>query len=358
MARKVFGVAALTALAGMIACSDPTGDLRNGAQRVYTNFSLSLVDLGKTTLVNARILDDQGNPLPGVITATSSNEAAVTVAEVDTFRPQLQDKLTRQFLVTTSALDSVLLTFSGGGVTGTTVVKVKPLSLPAVFSNTAPNNNDTVQVTAPPFKFTPATTVTYGGLLQPIVGFAADSTSVTFRVLTPNGTGALGPIRVVGAAPSYLLGAAFALNSIDSITAGPGYVGLTGTDAIATAPEIPMPVSGKSLQLSDSGTTFTAAECGNVGNHCRFYKLVVPADGTYDFTLNWGSTADFGGYFLDAAGNDLFGDFACDAHGSGASAHPESCTEDLVAGTYYFAMADFTAGVAQNTTYVIDIHAQ
>jgi hypothetical protein len=340
MARRLCGIAALAALAGLAGCSSPTSDLRNGPQAIVTDPSFALISLGESKSLEARIVDEQGNALGGKITATSSNPAALTVTEDVNFRPGLTDPQTRKFDFTGNALDSVLISFAGEGVTGHTVVKIKPLSLAAVFSTATPNVNDEVQVSAPSFKFPPSTVITFGGEKQLITGFAADSSSVTFRVGVPGHL----PISVVGAAPSYLLGANFTLSSDDSLTAGPTLTSLAGTDAIATAPQVLVPDSGHVISLSDTGTFAPSTDCTNSpgGFPCRIYKIVL-AGRDVDVSATWNNGSDLGVYFTDPAGVDT-GLHDCDAGGQNSGA--ETCTITGLTGTYYMYVISFASGYA------------
>ncbi len=190
MARKVFGVAALAALTGLLACGDPTGDLRNGAQKLSTDFVLVNVGLGKTTFITSSIVDEQGNPLPGAITATSNNPAAISVAEVDTFRQGVKDKLALQFAITGLVPDSGVITLTGAGHTDTVRVQVSPKNAIAGTMNGAPSG-DTVTVSAAigqvitlqafgNIVFDNTTTVTFGTLQAVVTAIGPGGTSLSF----------------------------------------------------------------------------------------------------------------------------------------------------------------------------------
>lgn len=229
-------------------------------------------------------------------------------------------------------------------------------TFPVTFSKSTPALGDTVVITAAAgFKFLPTASFTIGGFTPVIVSRAADSSAITF---IPYPTGGI-------AAPVVLSNVVFAnaptlpltMTSSASIKAA-AETPFAGATAVATAPQLNIPATGQITTYVDVGPTAAAAECGNIGFHCRFYKLVLAAPRTFNLSLRWGNTADIGGYFIDAAGNDLFGDFACDAKGSGAGGQPEACTETLAAGTYYLALADFTSATAQNTSWRITFTGQ
>jgi len=238
---------------------------------------------------------------------------------------------------------------SGAAVLSTPAIP----TFPSTLSNAAPAIQDTVTlaITGTGFKFLPNATVTNGGAKGFVVSVAADSLSLKY-VAVP-GTAA-GPPTVTGIVLSTLTSVPLTIPSSVSITSPAAYAGAI---AVATAPTIVIPAAGVQSVYLDNGPTAAVAECGNIGNHCRFYKIVLAAPRTVKVTLNWGNTADIGGYYIDAAGTDIIGDFACDSKGSGAGGQPESCTEDLPAGTTYLALADFTAA-AQNTNFQIVILGQ
>lgn len=264
-----------------------------------------------------------------------------------------------KFLIGPSATGNVSVTkllVSGAGAlgrftlnTGAVTLSTPPVpNFPGTFSTATPAgfpNIDTVTITSGAgFKFLPNATVSIGGTAALVVSHAADSLSMRF-------------IPVLGAAPavatvngvvlSFLTTVSLSLPTVATIAP----VTPSGAKVLATAPTIVIPATGVTTITTDAGQLASAAECGNIGNHCLFYKIVLAGPRTFKTTLTWGNTADIGGYFIDAAGNDQFGDFACDSFGSGAGGQPESCSETLPAGTWYLALADFTAA-AQNTGIV------
>ncbi len=270
------------------------------------------------------------------------------------------DSSTISFLIGPSAAAAVsvsdLIVDGGAGIgTFTLTSGATTLNTPAVpnfgstFVSATPGgfpNIDTVTMTvAAGFRLLPTATVSFGGTTALVTSRAADSMSLRF-------------IPVPGAAPIAATVNGIVLSFLPTVSLSlPSATLLTppapsGAKVLATAPTITIPAAGVTTITTDAGQFAAAAECGNIGYHCLFYKIVLGAPRTFDVTLNWGNTADIGGYFIDAAGNDQFGDFACDANGSGATGQPESCTETLPAGTWYLALADFTSSVAQNTGIV------
>ncbi len=235
---------------------------------------------------------------------------------------------------------------SAGALTTPTVPPIT-----AVFSTTTPDINQNVTVTAPAsIKFLPGSRIFFGTDEQVVASVAADSNSLVMR---PHKAGASGAISFGNVALSVLTVVPITVNSTNTATVSATVVPLAGTGAIATAPLIVIPDSGQTSGVIDAGATTASADCG-VGAHCRFYKFVLTEARTFSISITWGNTADIGGYFVDDQGNDLFEDFACDANGSGAAGQPETCEQHMDPGTYYLALADFTAA-AQNTTFTVAI---
>ncbi|MDZ4862727.1 MAG: hypothetical protein SGJ01_04705 [Gemmatimonadota bacterium] len=231
-----------------------------------------------------------------------------------------------------------------GSTSAGTLTSPAVIDFPGVFSNSTPSSfpaQDTVTLSAPGFLFLPTASVTVGGTAAIVVALAADSSSISFVPLAGSTSG---PATVNGIVLSFLTSVSLNIPTLASLTVAAA----SGATALATAPTINIPATGTTSFYGDAGQFASAAECGNIGNHCRFYKLVLAAPRTFGVSLAWGNTADIGGYFIDAAGNDQFGDFACDSFGSGAGGQPEACSQTLPAGTWYLALADFT-GTAQNT---------
>lgn len=225
-------------------------------------------------------------------------------------------------------------------------------NFPATFSAAAPAIQDTITVTAGAgFKFLPTAQFATSGLNAFVVSRAADSSSV--RVVPIPGTTS-GPVTVSGVVASTLTNVSLTLPTTASLTIPAAYA----AGAIATAPTINIPATGATSTYIDNGSAAAASACDNIGFHCRFYKIVLAAPRTFRVTLNWGNTADIGGYFINAVGDDQFGDFACDAKGAGAAGQPETCSQTLGAGTWYLALADFTSASPQNTSWRITLLGQ
>jgi len=236
-------------------------------------------------------------------------------------------------------------------------------SLPAVFSTATPNTNEALTVTAAGFKFLPNAFAEYGGKVQTIDSISADSSTVYMRTTQP---GAADVVTFSNIALDFLTGAPLSnIPSVNTLAVSATVNSLAGTDAIATAPLVSMPPSLKSIQINDTYSANGSADCNNgpSGIDCQIYAIVVPADGDYAITANWNSLADLGLYISDAADADQGLGTDCDQHGNGATAHPESCTATLTAGTWYIHLGTYAVfyGPPNNvdpTSITIDIAAQ
>lgn len=345
MKRSMYGTLTLAA-ALLAACSgDPTSDERKGSRLVIDPGFLQ-INVGSSQTLTVQAVDDQGNALPATFTANPNNAAVVAAAESTTFRPGLgSNRLSAIFRIDALSIDSSSVTFSGGGASRTVPVAVSPLSVPLTLNPATPNVNDLVTLTAAGFKFLPATSVRYGGFDQLVTARAADSSSITIRMGNPGSNLTL-DVRQI--AVGYLPSVGLNLLSSAGETVGPGITALTGTDAIATAPDVVVPADGSTIdfQLNDAGTFNNSADCngGAGGAPCRIYKFTLAADQEFDVSSSWPNNSDLGIYFVDASNSDVFPGFGCDQHGTGAAgANFESCTVDLPAGTYYMQVVTFTA---------------
>jgi len=294
---------------------------------------------------------------------TNSSVPTVTgVAGVQNLGPAA-DSLTLKFVIGPNANGAVSVTnmTMPGAPVGprftllSTATLTTPVvtNFPATLSKTSPARNDTITLTAGAgFKLLPSATVRVGttlsgGLPGSLVSVAADSSSMKFLVY-PNDTTATvvvtGVVLATNPKVSLTLPSTATITTAAAGISPPDSVGVSGTDLPSTAPIITIPATGVTRTEMDAGPFASSGECDNLGNDCRFYKFVLTGWRTFTVTLRWSNTADLGGYFTDIDGNDLFGDFACDAGGSGASGQPESCSQTILpAGEYWLALANFSA---------------
>lgn len=116
----------------------------------------------------------------------------------------------------------------------------------------------------------------------------------------------------------------------------------TGTDDPSTAPLVTPNGFIDAVETSLVSTPCIATSAGG-GSGCLYYKINIAAAGAVPFRLEFPMTtlgSDLGLYFLDAAFNPIPG--ACDSHGRGTSASPETCTITFAApGTYYIELVDY-----------------
>ncbi len=210
-------------------------------------------------------------------------------------------------------------------------------NFPVTYSDATPAINDTVTMSiGSGFRLLPTATVTIGGRPATIISRAPDSLSLTL-VPVP-GTASSAP-SVNGIVLSFLTGVSLTLPASSAITVP---AGLTGADAFATAPTIPVPGAGQSVTFLDAGPYAGVAECtGDLGGPCRVYQIVVAAPTTLALTLTWQGTTDLGIYTYDAGQNIQPSLLLCDALGAGAGGQPETCSKLMPAGTYYLIFDSF-----------------
>jgi hypothetical protein len=185
MKRLMSGAAILSSLAVTVACSDPTGDLRNGPERMVTTPRYAFIDLGTSKVITVQVLDEQGNPLATPVSVLSSTAGVVTVAVDDSFRLVHPDPHVSAFKVSGDSIDAARVIFASGSLRDTLTAVVVPTSAPrtATLSTTTPTPGEQITLTAPGnFLFTPESKVVTAktGVEQPVVSVATDSTSLVF----------------------------------------------------------------------------------------------------------------------------------------------------------------------------------
>jgi hypothetical protein len=355
----------LSAVVGALACTgDPTGDLRNGIDHLVANPSSLFLDQEATGRVVIEGVDEQGNRLaiqPVLVGAANG----IQVEKDESFnlvfdqngqlvQPSRATRVRYNIEAGTLPVDASF-EVKAGGKSITIPVRVLPTKFVGTFSNATPAIGDTVTVSVTaPIKIRPDAKVSAGGADAVITDIAADGRSVSF---IPYPGGDTGPLTIDGLSLDFSPGLKLTVPSASDLTLPPAY---EGTDTPATAPAIPLPAAGAAETILDAGAFAASPACNNnIGDTCRYYKLVFGATTTLTVSLTWDTTGDVGGYFTDATGADLFGDFACDSHASGATGQPETCTETFAPGTYYLGLAYFTDPNNPEPGHVrIDISAQ
>jgi hypothetical protein len=339
MKRLFGGSVVFAASLVLVSCSnDPTSDFRGDPARIVADPSSIFLDQGDNTSIIVRLEDDQGDPLPADWQATAGSGITVDRNEDflgTTVGAPLESEA--QFdVVAGNTPVATSVTVSGGGLELEIPVRVTPTSLVASFSNAAPAVFEQVTVTAEGFTFLPDAAISFGGTPAFIV--ANDGASLTF-IPAPGSTG---PALVDNIAVNFLPTSPLSLETTTEIAVP----ALTGTEAPATAPPIPVPAAGESVIIYDNGTFAGADITGDGGTGAQYYQFTVTEAGDYHFVTDWvGDDTDIDAVVcFDAACSD--GAFA----GTGLT-HPEDGTLTLAPGTYYFVSVLFEgAAVPFNVT--------
>ena len=167
---------------------------------------------------------------------------------------------------------------TAGGVTETFAVRVVPTAFEGTFAE-APIVLDTATMTATaPFGFGPSAVIlSPSGIEYETISVAGDGTSITFLPTTVEA----GALTVEGATLSYIAGATFNFPTANTDGIGSPFAGQT--DPGTTAPIINAPAAvGDSVMWLDGATIAVD----------QFYRVSIPAAGTYQFKLVWGTAAD------------------------------------------------------------------
>jgi hypothetical protein len=216
-------------------------------------------------------------------------------------------------------------------------------SIDVAFSDLEPGLGELVTATAPGnFRFTRATAttggpllVTFGTVVGAVQSVSADSTQFTFIPLPgANANATINGLRLT-TAPQFRI----TLPTVDSLRTEP-LTALPNADDPATAPSLTVPAPGGTTTLFDAGPYNGPGDCC-FGGHTRLYRVVVTETTTLTGTVDWYEGQDLGLYWVAADGVTPIGDFSGDSGGAGA--HPESETITLEPGTYFAAIAQFSA---------------
>ena len=245
------------------------------------------VNVGELERMVVELIDDQGTAVQTTF-AVSNVSAGITVEVDESFVPVFSPEgellpptsPTRVRLEVTAGLAAGVETFdvTAEGVTKTFTVRVVPTGFVATFAE-PPIVLDTVTMTATaPFGFAPdAVIISATGWEYETIEVAADGSSITFIPSTSEP----GPLTVQGATLSFIAGATFTFETVNADGIGSPFTNQTDPDA--TAPTIAAPAAvGDSVVFIDGATIAVD----------QFYRVSVPAAGTYQFTLSWDSDAD------------------------------------------------------------------
>ena len=265
----------------------------------------------------------------GVVVGLGPSADSSTISFV--VGPSLNGSVTVSGLVLQYAPTVTTYSATSAGVLATPPVA----SFTPAYSSATPAINDTVVMSAAGFKFLPNATVNIGGKNAIIVGFATDSSSVSFVPIPGTASGAP---TVSGIVLSFLTSVPLSIPATASVTVP---AGLSGTDSFGTAPTVAVPTAGQSLLLVDAGAFANDPTCtGDLGGPCRIYRIVVAAPTTIAMTLRWQGTTDLGMYLYDSTGS-FDGTLICDGLGAGGGGQPEGCSALIPAGTWYFVVDSF-----------------
>ena len=214
-------------------------------------------------------------------------------------------------------------------------------NVPATLSNAAPAIGQPVTMTAPAgFTFTfgavapaPNSAVSFGG--RNAIVQSRTATTITFIPLP----GSTGVATVTGVIPTAAPMFSLTLPTVQTITV-PELIPLRFTDVPARAPTLTVPASGASITIFEAGTYHGPGDCC-FGGPTRLYKFTLAATTTLTGTIDWFEPQDLGLYWVAADGVTQVGN--TDGDSGGAGAHPETSTVTLTAGTYFLAVANFSA---------------
>jgi hypothetical protein len=286
----------------------------------------------KTTATPATAVTVQGNAVAPANVVIAADSGSITFVPP----PSSDSALTLNGIVAAERPEYPMT------LTSTTKVTTPVIStIAATFSNAAPAIAQPVTLTAPAgFTFTSAATppapnsnVSFSGLNAIIQ--ARTATSITFIPL-PGSTGAATVTGVIpDAAPMFSL----TLPTTNTITVPP-LVPLRFTEDPAHAPAFPIPAAGQDTTIFEAGAYHGPGDCCFEGP-TRLYRLTLDATMTLTGTIDWFEGQDLGLYWVAADGVTPVGNFDGDAQGAGG--HPETSTVTLAAGSYFLAVANFSA---------------
>jgi pre-peptidase len=348
MNRLTSGTVSLIALLVVSGCNnDPTEDLRGPVTRIQSTPSTLNVTQGKTKTIQVTALDDQGNLIPSAYEVSAVGSGISVKRDSSFFEQFVGDSLTVPATATTfqfivSGIDLVSTSFvvsaAGQQITIPVVVAPDPAFAPiSTVTSTGPNASDTTVITAPAgYVFNPDAAVTFDAGDAITLGVSDDGSQLF--ILPPPGATSKGIVS--GLAAPYLPQAPVTDSTDVALTISTSVPPQPGTDDPTTAPVIALPPSGGTTAFYD-GTAFGAGPCGVQSiSPCQFYKITLPADGSFDASLAWSNTTDLGLYVFESDGTTLT-DQACDDLGNAADGGAEACTITLAAGDYYIALVNF-----------------
>ncbi len=348
MMRYLRGMVLLGVSATLWACNTEPDAIKGGDPvKIVADPDVIFIDQGATKTTLVRLVDAQGGALTAPVTISNVG-AGITVTADSGFRPiynadgelvynNFNNEL--RLLITGNSLVAATFDVEAGGFTETVNVTVMPTSIDATVAGSPTDIGAPVTITAPAgLKFGANARVVdaQGNTVAFIVAYNADSTAIDVQPV-PGAAGA--DFTVEDVRPAYAPALSLTLASTADLDVGAGvFAGFAGATSIATAPELFNPAAGGGI--IDIGTDMSGDVTGTGADGGRFYKIVIPEDGTFDISLSWEGGKDLGVVLYDGAGTPV--EYVADSHGTGASASPEEAEEyALAAGTYYLAVVWF-----------------
>lgn len=194
MKGLVRGAAGLAVMLAMTACSnDDTVDLMGPPTGVQANPSSMFVNVGDSSIVLARLINDRNQAIPTEFTVSDVG-AGIVVTYDAAYRPDYTQgdtliapavKTQQRYFVRGTAPGKATFKLTSNGLTSTVTVVMQPVNLGQALSKTTNVvAGDTLTVTAPAnLKFSPNSAVTFAaGPAVVITNRAADSSSISFIV--------------------------------------------------------------------------------------------------------------------------------------------------------------------------------
>lgn len=346
-------VCAAFAFATLACAGDPTSDLRTGPSILSITPTVAFIEPDSLLPVVVVVRDQQLNPVPATITASSGNSAVVTV-QADTARHFL-DGATQAFTAKALTPGQTTLTVTGAGLTGTVIVNVVPVAFNGVLSSTTPRGGDTLKIfSTAVLKFNAANvTVTFGGNK---VGTLVFANTDSIKVLTPFSDP--GPLTVTGVVTTFIPGLEVTLPTVSVTQTGDRWA---GDASWQTAPDITglLPAAGTNRKLISTTGPANVAVCpeGVLGfgssGPCMMFKFTLADTATYNFATDWEGTAAAPDIDIFACSDSTLANFgaACfeDGGGGATGAKPQATgNHRYTAGTHYFVIENYDGAASKN----------
>ena len=308
-------VTTLAAVALLTACfDDPTSSLRSGPSQIRLSRSLAFLNPGTSVVVEATLLDQQGNVLPGVVSFSTADASVATAADVDT----LEGLTETSGEITGVAAGATYVRVTGGGLTDSIFVVVVPTTFPGTFSAATTTIGNTISVTASGiFSFDTATAaVIIDG--APALLLSKSSTELTFApTVTTDGLVHVEGLVVLGNIAIGGLEATATLTVTDPSE--------PGNDAPAGGATITLPAA-----TGDSVVVYGSTGGSDVDD---FFTITTTTGDSLDIVVDWPNSAiDIDAFTLNSAGG---GFCVLDGCSAATGADPEVMEVRLAPATSY-----------------------